>query len=549
MLGRKPADEVRSLFEGHGYEVIEVSGDDLPGMHHRFAGALGHAYRTITGIQESARSGRKYHRRPRWPMIILRSPKGWTGPSEVDGVKVTGTWRSHQVPLAGVRENPEHLQLLENWLRSYRPEELFNESGFPTDLYRRNPRTFRLFCPDETNSNRLGSVFDVSDRAFMERVTPDDVKISSTGRVMDVLSEHSCHGWLEGYTLTGRHGLFATYEAFAMVSASQTIQHSKWLEEASRLSWRAKVPSLNVLLTSTAWRNDHNGFSHQGPGLIQIVITHRGEVSRVYLPPDANCLLAVADHCLRSRSYVNLIVIDKQPQLQWLPIDQAIEHCARGASIWTWAGNDDGSCEPDIVLACAGDVVAMETVAAAQMLQEHLPQLRVRVVNVVDLMALIRPKDHPHGMSEVLFSELFTDSVNVVFAFHGFPGAVHQLIHGRPRYRPLPRSRIHRAGNHNHPVRHDSEESSVPLPLSHGRYPQLPAYAARLRRSSHLVCEETARARGVRHRASRRSARHQELDFVAAATEPLEHPASRRRSARDLMQGLSGLVILLQACI
>jgi xylulose-5-phosphate/fructose-6-phosphate phosphoketolase len=492
VLGRKPADEVRSLFEGHGYEVIEVGGDDLPGMHQRFAGALAYAYRAITGIQESARSGRTNHRRPRWPMIILRSPKGWTGPSEVDGVKVTGTWRSHQVPLSGVRENPEHLQLLENWLRSYRPEELFNEGGSPTELvlaanpprslqlsasvhangglltrdldlpdfrsfavtvtdpatdlvestrrfgellaevYRRNPATFRLFCPDETNSNRLGSVFDVSDRAFMERVTPEDVKISSTGRVMEVLSEHNCHGWLEGYTLTGRHGLFATYEAFAMVSASQTIQHSKWLEEATRLSWRAKVPSLNVLLTSTAWRNDHNGFSHQGPGLIQIVITHRGEVSRVYFPPDANCLLAVADHCLRSRSYVNLIVIDKQPQLQWLPIDQAIEHCARGASVWTWAGNDDGSREPDIVLACAGDVVTMETVAAAQILQEHLPQLRVRVVNVVDLMALIRPKDHPHGMNEVQFSELFTDSVNVIFAFHGFPGAVHQLIHGRP---------------------------------------------------------------------------------------------------------------------
>ena len=407
-------------------------------------------------------------------------------------MQVTGTWRSHQVPLSGVRESPEHLRLLENWLRSYHPEELFDERGAPADLvlaanvagdlrmsasrhanggllrrelhlpdfrsfsfpvknpasqfgestrklgemlaeiYRRNPDRFRLFSPDETNSNRLGSVFKVSDRAFMERVEADDTKISADGRVMEVLSEHNCHGWLEGYTLTGRHGLFATYEAFAMVSASQTVQHSKWLEEAARLPWRARVPSLNILLTSTAWRNDHNGFSHQGPGLIQIVLTHRGEVARIYLPPDANCLLSVADHCLRSTSYVNLIVIDKQPQLQYLPIEEAIEHCARGAGIWPWAGNDDGTAEPDIVLACAGDVVTMETVAAAQIIREQLPQLRTRVVNVVDLMGLIRPRDHPHGMSDTLFRELFTDAVDVVFAFHGFPGAVHQVLHGRP---------------------------------------------------------------------------------------------------------------------
>jgi xylulose-5-phosphate/fructose-6-phosphate phosphoketolase len=492
VLGRKPASEVRSLFEGHGYWVIEVEGSDLPGMHHRFAAALATAYSRITEIQQAARTGRWDRTRPRWPMIILRSPKGWTGPAEVDGVKVTGTWRSHQVPLSGVRESPEHLRLLENWLRSYHPEELFDERGAPADLvlaanvagdlrmsasrhanggllrreldlpdfrrfsfplknpssqfgestrklgemlaeiYRRNPDRFRLFTPDETNSNRLGSVFEVSDRAFMERVEADDTKISADGRVMEVLSEHNCHGWLEGYTLTGRHGMFATYEAFAMVSASQTVQHSKWLEEAARLPWRARIPSLNILLTSTAWRNDHNGFSHQGPGLIQIVLTHRGEVARIYLPPDANCLLSVADHCLRSTSYVNLIVIDKQPQLQYLPIEEAIEHCARGAGIWPWAGNDDGTAEPDIVLACAGDVVTMETVAAAQILREQLPQLRTRVVNVVDLMGLIRPRDHPHGMSDTLFRELFTDAVDVVFAFHGFPGAVHQVLHGRP---------------------------------------------------------------------------------------------------------------------
>ncbi len=300
------------------------------------------------------------------------------------------------------------------------------------ELYRRNPDRFRLFCPDEDNSNRLGAVFDVSDRAFAERITEDDVKLSAGGRVMEVLSEHNCHGWLEGYTLTGRHGLFASYEAFAMVSASQTIQHGKWLEEANHLAWRAKVPSLNILLTSTCWRNDHNGFSHQGPGLIQNVITHRGDVSRVYLPPDANTLLRVADQCFQSRSCVNLIVIDKQPQQQWLTLDEAIRHTDRGGGIWSWAGNDDGTSDPDVVLACAGDVVTMETIAAAEILTSRMPQLRIRVVNIVDLMALPRRRDHPHGLSDTYFRELFTDHVDVVFSFHGFPGAIHQLVHGRP---------------------------------------------------------------------------------------------------------------------
>ena len=492
VLGRKHPAEVRSLLEGHGYRVIEVSGSDLPGMHSRFAAALADAWASIRGIQAAARGGDWDGVRPNWPLIVLRSPKGWTGPDVVDGVQMQGTFRAHQVPLSGVRENPAHLQLLENWLRSYRPEELFDADGAPSalvrsanpagdlrmsgtphangglltrdlalpdfrdyavdvpapatvrlestrklgelmrDIYSTNPDRFRLFCPDETNSNRLGAVFEVSDRAFAERVDEKDDHISRRGRVMEVLSEHNCHGWLEGYTLTGRHGLFATYEAFAMVSASQTIQHGKWLQEADNLPWRAKVPSLNVLLTSTAWRNDHNGFSHQGPGLIQNVITERGNIGRVYLPPDANCLLSVADHCFRSRSYVNLIVIDKQPQLQYLSIDEAVAHCARGAGVWTWAGTDDGAADPDIVLACAGDVVTMETVAAAAILRERLPHFRTRVVNVVDLMALIRRRDHPHGMDETLFNELFTDHVDVVFAFHGYPGAIHQLAHGRP---------------------------------------------------------------------------------------------------------------------
>ncbi|MCA2213166.1 phosphoketolase family protein [Jidongwangia harbinensis] len=492
VLARKDRAEVRSLLEGHGYEVLEVEGDDLPGMHHRFAAALAQAWGRIRDIQRSARGGDWDGTRPRWPLIVLRSPKGWTGPDQVDGVQVTGTWRSHQVPLSGVRDNPDHLRVLDEWLRSYRPEELFDASGAPVeavralapegklrmsasphanggvltrdldlpdfryyavdvprpaqfraestrklgelmrDIYSRNPDRFRLFCPDETNSNRLGAVFEVSDRAFMEQVSAADTGLSRDGRVMEVLSEHNCHGWLEGYTLTGRHGMFATYEAFAMVSASQTVQHGKWLQEAAHLPWRAPVPSLNVLLTSTAWRNDHNGFSHQGPGLIQVVLNQRGDVARVYLPPDANCLLSVADHCFRSRSYVNLIVIDKQPQLQWLTMDEAIAHCARGAGVWEWAGTDDGTSDPDIVLACAGDVVTMETVAAAQILRQRLPGLRVRVVNVVDLMALSRPKDHPHGMDPTLFTELFTDTVDVVFSFHGYPGAIHQLVHGRP---------------------------------------------------------------------------------------------------------------------
>lgn len=498
LLARKRPEEVRQLFEGHGYEVLEVEGGDLPGMHHRFAAALATAYEKIKTIQAAWRGGGGptdvVYPRPRWPMIILRSPKGWTGPHEVDGIVVEGTWRAHQVPLAGVRENPEHLATLEQWLRSYRPEELFDEDGYPDDvvrannptgplrmsanphanggrltrpldmpdvadyevevpqpaktrhestrvlgelareLYIRNPSSFRVFCPDETNSNRLGAVFEVSERAFMERVTPDDVKLGPGGRVMEVLSEHNCHGWLEGYTLSGRHGLFATYEAFSMVSASQTIQHAKWLEEASHLSWRAKVPSLNILLTSTAWRNDHNGFSHQGPGLINNVLQHRGDVARIYLPPDANCLLSVARHAFTSLSHVNLIVIDKQPQLQYLTLEQANEHCARGASIWDWAGtvDPDDDRDPDIILGCAGDVVTMETVAAAQILRERLPGMRVRVVNVVNLMTMARPKDHPNGMSEIAFSELFTDSRDVVFSFHGYPGAIHQLVHGRP---------------------------------------------------------------------------------------------------------------------
>ena len=495
VLARKDPDEVAALFTGHGYEVVWVEGEDLPWMHERFADALAYCYERIKAIQEAARSGNWDGERPVWPMIILRSPKGWTGPHEVDGEVVEGTWRAHQVPLSGVRENPAHLRLLERWMRSYNLDELFEPDGSPSalvlannpagdkrmsanphanggrlpvdldlpdfhdyavevtdqtraterlestrklgefmrDIYAKNPANFRLFCPDETNSNRLGAVFEVSDRAFAEHTSVFDVKLSRQGRVMEVLSEHNCHGWLDGYTLTGRHGMFASYEAFGMVSASMTMQQAKWLQEANHLEWRAKVPSTNILLSSTCWRNDHNGFSHQSPELLQVVLNLRGDVARIYLPPDANCLVEVADHCFRSRNYVNLIVQDKQPQPQWLNMDEAVEHCTRGYGIWEWAGTEGlGHAEPDIVLASAGDVVTVEAVAAAEILKARLPKLKVRFVNVVDLMTLYRPKDHPHGMSAKEFAETFTTDVDVVFAFHGYAGAIHQLVHGRP---------------------------------------------------------------------------------------------------------------------
>jgi len=481
---------VRKILEGNGYEVFFVEGDDPLRVHQQFAATLETCYARIIAIQGQARST-GFSGRPHWPAIVLRTPKGWTGPKVVDNLPVEGTFRAHQVPLAEVRTNPAHLAALVEWMRSYHPEEQFDGNGtlrpelaalapsgdrrmganphanggrllvdldlpdfrayavevprpatlhrestrqlgaMLRDTYTSNPRNFRLFCPDEVNSNRLGAVFEVEDRCFVGPTLSIDDHVSPRGRVMEVLSEHLCEGWLEGYTLTGRHGLYATYESFAMVSASMTVQHTKWLQESLNLSWREPVSSLNILLTSTCWRNDHNGFSHQGPGLIDVMLSKRGQVSRIYLPPDANCLLAVADHCFRSRNYVNLIVIDKQPQLQYLTIDEAIGHCARGASIWQWASNDaDG--ETDVVLACAGDIPTMETVAAAHWLRTHIPQLRVRVVNVVDLMTLFTPDEHPHGMDESQFVNLFTADKPVIFAFHGYQRAVHEIVHGRP---------------------------------------------------------------------------------------------------------------------
>jgi xylulose-5-phosphate/fructose-6-phosphate phosphoketolase len=497
VLGRASHETVSQLLGAHGYQVRVVAGDDPAILHARMAEVLDDCFATIQAMQHQARAGGEVLGQ-RWPAIVLDTPKGWTGPKVVDGVAVEGTFRAHQVPLANVRDDPDHLRQLEEWMRSYRPDELFDASGRPWDrLAERAPLgdrrmgsnphanggdhrlaltlpdwrdhaleltapgaeraestarlglllrdlyqadgpfgTFRLFCPDETNSNRLGAVFEATDRCLVEPTGPSDDHVSADGRVMEVLSEHLCHGWLEGYTLTGRYGLFASYEAFAMVSASMTVQHSKWLEAARDLPWRRPVPSLNILLTSTCWRNDHNGFSHQGPGLIDTVITKRAAVTRVYLPPDANCLLSVADHCLRSRDYVNLIVIDKQPQLQYLSADEAAAHCARGAGIWTWAGTESASgdpIEPDVVLACAGDIPTMELLAAAELLRLHVPDLVFRFVNVVDLMRLHPASVHPHGTTPGEFAELFTADTDVVFAFHGYPGAVHGLIHGQAR--------------------------------------------------------------------------------------------------------------------
>ncbi len=492
VLGRDNDNRVQQLLTGHGYDVHFLEGHDPIEMHRAFADLLDTCYGKIRAIQEDARQ-HGVTKRPNWPVIVLRTPKGWTGPKEVDGLPVEGTFRAHQVPVSDVKANPDHLRILEEWMRSYKPEDLFDKDGrlipelaalapegdlrmganphanggklivdldippftdyaievkkpatehaestrqlgrMMRDIFTRNAEqhNFRLFCPDETNSNRLGDVFTVENRCSMEPIISIDDHISPDGRVLEVLSEHLCHGWLEGYLLTGRHGLFATYEAFALISASMTVQHTKWLEEGIKLPWREAIPSLNILLTSTCWRNDHNGFSHQGPGLIDTVLSKKGSVARIYLPPDANCLLSVADHCFRSRNYVNLIVIDKQPQLQWLNMEDAIAHCTRGLSTWHWASNDE-QIEPDVVMACAGDIPTLETVAAAWWLRHHIPELKVRVVNVVDLMTLYPAYLHPHGMDNATFVEHFTEDKPVVFAFHGYPRAIHEVVHGRP---------------------------------------------------------------------------------------------------------------------
>jgi xylulose-5-phosphate/fructose-6-phosphate phosphoketolase len=494
VLARIPEEELTSLLEGYGHKVHWVSGDDPATMHQLMAATLDTVIGEITAIQRRAREGGDTTR-PQWPMIVLKSPKGWTGPKTVDGLPTEGTWRSHQVPMAEVRTNPEHLALLESWLKSYRPEELFDDSGaliaelaaLPPKSYRRmsanphangglllqelvlpdfrpygvevakpgttfseatrvlgtylrdvtkaNAQRFRIFGPDETSSNRLQAVFEVTDRQWEGERLPTDDHLAPAGRVMEVLSEHQCQGWLEGYLLTGRHGLFNCYEAFIHIIDSMFNQHAKWLKVTREIPWRRPVASLNYLLSSLVWRQDQNGFSHQDPGFIDHVVNKKAEIIRVYLPPDTNCLLSVADHCLRSRHYVNVIVAGKQPQLNYLSMDDAILHCTRGIGIWEWASNDEG--EPDVVMACCGDVPTLETVAAVEILRRELPSLRVRVVNVVDLMRLQPDTEHPHGLSDREFDILFTTDKPVVFAYHGYPWLIHRLTYRRTNHANL----------------------------------------------------------------------------------------------------------------
>src|SRR6188474_3496704 len=501
VLARISESELVRLFEGYGWEPLVVAGgfdgEDPIDVHRRFAVALDAALDRIDEIRASARAAGG-EQRPTWPMLVLRTPKGWTGPKEVDGHRVEGTWRSHQVPLAEVRDNPEHLRQLEAWLRSYRPEELFDArgrlvpelrelapagprrmsanphanggvllrdlvlpdfreyavdvpqpgkgtseatrvlGGFLRDVVARNPTNFRLFGPDETASNRLDAVFEVTGRRWNATVDAVDaeLELDPEGRVLEILSEHLCEGWLEGYLLTGRHGVFNSYEGFIHVVSSMFNQHAKWLKVSRGIPWRRPVASLNYLLSSHVWRQDHNGFSHQDPGFIDHVVNKKAEVIRVYLPPDANCLLSVTDHCLRSRNHVNVVVAGKQPAPVWLTMDEAIKHCSAGLGIWEWASNDKGG-EPDVVMACCGDVPTLETLAAVDLIRRHAPELKVRVINVVNLMKLLPPSEHPHGLSDHDFNTLFTTDKPIVFAFHGYPWLIHRLTYRRANHKNL----------------------------------------------------------------------------------------------------------------
>ncbi|GII87879.1 putative phosphoketolase [Sphaerisporangium siamense] len=528
VLSRIPSEDLVKLMEGYGYRPYLVEGDDPTTMHALMAQTLDTVFDEIAAYKDG--------RADRLPMIVLRTPKGWTGPREVDGLPVEGTWRAHQVPLAAVRENPAHLAMLEEWMRSYRPGELFDADGRPVaeiletvpegplrmsasphanggeilrplvlpdfrdhavavpapgaafteptrvlgrflrDVIAANPRTFRLMGPDETDSNRLSAVFEVTDRAWHAEALPTDAHLAEGGRVMEVLSEHLCQGWLEGYLLTGRHGLFTCYEAFIHIVDAMFNQHAKWLDASRRIPWRRPVASLNYLLSSHVWRQDHNGFSHQDPGFLDVVVNKKASVVRVYLPPDANTLLSVADHCLRSRDYVNVVVAGKQPVLDLFGEEEAVTHCARGLGIIDWASNDAGQ-EPDVVLACAGDVPTLETLAAAALLREHLPWLRVRVINVVDLMRLQPPTEHPHGMPDAEFDALFTTNKPVIFNFHGYPWLIHRLTYRRN-------------GHANLHVRGYKEEGTTTTPFDMAMLNDIDRY--------HLVMDVVDRVPGLR---------------------------------------------------
>jgi xylulose-5-phosphate/fructose-6-phosphate phosphoketolase len=492
VLARISRDELEKLFIGYGYHPHFVEGDDPLVMHELMAATLEAVFDEIRDIQANDRGGASAER-PRWPMIILRTPKGWTGPKEVDGLPAENSWRSHQVPFADLSAKPSHLGLLSDWMKSYKAEELFDGQGslrdeiaelapkgqrrmsanpnangglllrdlrmpdfrdyavevqkpgttrseatrvagaLLRDVVKRNPENFRIVGPDETASNRLTAVFEATDRAFMAEILPTDEHLSPDGRVMEVLSEHMCQGWLEGYLLTGRHGFFSCYEAFIHIIDSMFNQHAKWLKTTRNIPWRRPIASLNYLLTSHVWQQDHNGFSHQDPGFIDHVINKKAEVVRVYLPPDANTLLSVVDHCLRSRHYVNVIVAGKAPSLQFLDMDAAIKHCSRGIGVWPWASNDENA-EPDVVMACAGDVPTLETLAAVSILRDRVPELKIRVVNVIDLMTLQPPGEHPHGLSDSDFDSLFTTNKPIIFAFHGYPWLIHRLTYRRTNH-------------------------------------------------------------------------------------------------------------------
>jgi xylulose-5-phosphate/fructose-6-phosphate phosphoketolase len=567
VLARIPESELMALMEGYGYRPYLVSGDEPAAMHEQMAAILDEALTEISRIQSAARTGERTDR-PRWPMIILRSPKGWTGPKEVDGLPVEGTWRAHQVPLPGVRENPAHLAQLEEWMRSYRPEELFDEEGRPVaelrdrapvggrrmsanphangglllrplalpdfrdyavpvdkpgttpteptrrlgaflrDIITANPENFRIMGPDETESNRLGDVFEVTDRVWEAERLDTDEHLGPHGRVMEVLSEHLCQGWLEGYLLTGRHGLFNSYEAFVHIVDSMFNQHAKWLKVTRQIPWRRPIASLNYLLSSHVWRQDHNGFTHQDPGFLDVVMNKKAEIIRIYLPPDANTLLSVADHCLRSRDYVNVVVAGKQPALNWLGMDEAVIHCTRGIGIWEWASTDGGA-DPDVVLACAGDIPTLETLAAVDLLRQNCPDLRVRVINVVDLMRLQPPSEHPHGLPDPEFDALFTVDKPVVFAFHGYPYLIHRLTYRRN-------------GHDNFHVRGYREEGTTTTPFDMVMLNELDRY--------HLVMDVIDRvpALGGRVAHIRQQMADQRLRHRAYAREHGEDPADVR---------------------
>jgi xylulose-5-phosphate/fructose-6-phosphate phosphoketolase len=497
VLARLSHGELENLFVGYGYRPYFVEGSDPEQMHQLMARTMELAMSEIKTIQQDARTN-GYRQRPQWPMIILKSPKGWTGPKEVDGKKTEDYWRSHQVPFSDLSTNEDHIRLLEDWMKSYKPEELFDDTGklipelaalapegdrrmganphanggillrdlkmpdfrdyavpvakpatsyaqatlemgkFLRDVMKQNldSKNFRIFGPDETASNRLSPVFEVSDRTWVAETLPEDDHLAADGRVMEILSEHTCQGWLEGYLLTGRHGFFSCYEAFIHLIDSMFNQHAKWLKTTRHIPWRRPIASLNYLLTSHVWRQDHNGFSHQDPGFIDHVINKKADVIRVYLPPDANTLLSVTDHCLRSRHYVNVVVAGKQPSLQYLDMDAAIKHCTKGIGIWDWASNDQGG-EPDVVLACAGDVPTLETLAATDLLRQHFPDLKIRVINVVDLMTLQPESEHPHGLNDKEFDTLFTTDKPIIFAYHGYPWLIHRLTYRRTNHKNL----------------------------------------------------------------------------------------------------------------